>query len=203
MLRDVRPDVLVLNAGKQPTMAPIDEQTWEGFSSTWNHDVKAGLFWVQAALELPLARGSRVVVSSSGAAVGGSPLSGGYAGSKRMIWLMASYANGVSTDKGLGIRFQTILPMQLIPGTGHGTQGASEAYGGKKGVSSRGDAGEDFGKALSCPARRSAITSSRFSPTRATTAASRSDSRARPGSSRSIERDRRHSSHGRRRSLAR
>jgi hypothetical protein len=134
VLREVRPDILVLNAGKQPAMAPIDEQTWEGFSQVWNHDVKAGLFWVQAALKLPLARGSRVIVSSSGAAVGGSPLSGGYAGAKRMLWLMARYANGVSADKDLGLRFQTILPMQLVPGTGHGAS-ASEAYGKKKGVS--------------------------------------------------------------------
>ncbi len=133
VVRDVRPDLLVLNAGKQPAMLPIDEQTWEGFSQVWNHDVKAGLFWVQAALKLPLARGSQVVVSSSGAAVGGSPLSGGYAGAKRMLWLMARYANGVSSDRDLGIRFLTILPMQLVPGTGHG-QSASEAYGKKKGV---------------------------------------------------------------------
>jgi hypothetical protein len=37
-----------------------------------------------------LARGSRVLIASSGAAVGGSPMSGGYAGAKRMLWLMAS-----------------------------------------------------------------------------------------------------------------
>ena len=54
----------------------------------------AGLYWMQAALKTPLKSGSRVLVGSSGAAQNGSPLSGGYAGAKRMLWLMAKYANG-------------------------------------------------------------------------------------------------------------
>jgi hypothetical protein len=32
-------------------------------------------------------------VGSSGAAVNGSPMSGGYAGAKRMLWMMAKYAS--------------------------------------------------------------------------------------------------------------
>jgi hypothetical protein len=48
--RDVRPSVLVLNAGAMPTMAPLDAHTWESFSSNWNTDVKATFHWVQAAL---------------------------------------------------------------------------------------------------------------------------------------------------------
>ena len=82
---------------------------------------------MQAALNLPLAPGARVLVGSSGAAQQGSPLSGGYAGAKRMLWIMAKYANGVAKQKGLEIRFQAIVPMQIIGGTGVGDE-ASSAY---------------------------------------------------------------------------
>jgi hypothetical protein len=74
---------------------------------------------------VPLKAGSRVLVGSSGAAVNGSPLSGGYAGAKHMLWFMARYANGVAKQKGLDIRFQAIVPLQIIGGTGVGDAGAS------------------------------------------------------------------------------
>ncbi len=133
LLRDIRPTLLVLNAGATPQMLPLHEQSWETFSETWNTDVKAGLHWMQEAIRLPLARGSRVLVSSSGAAIGGSPLSGGYAGAKRMLWLMANYANGVSAQLDLGIRFQVLVPQQMIGGTGVGSS-ASQAYARHKGI---------------------------------------------------------------------
>ena len=50
--------------------------------------------WIREALLLPLAPASTVVVISSGAAVAGSPLSGGYAGSKATIRFITSYAAG-------------------------------------------------------------------------------------------------------------
>src|SRR6516164_3069599 len=106
IIAEVYPDVLVLNAGAKPPMGPLDQLSWADFTTTWDTDVKAGLYWLQAALNLPLGVGSRVLVVSSGAAVVGSPLSGGYAGAKRMLWLMADYANQVSERKSLGIRFQ-------------------------------------------------------------------------------------------------
>ena len=127
ILADVRPEVLVLNAGATPRMGRLDQLSWADFSAPWETDVKAGLYWVQAALNLPLASGARVLVGSSGAAQQGSPLSGGYAGAKRMLWFMARYANGIAKQKGLGIRFQAILPMQIIGGTGVGDE-ASGAY---------------------------------------------------------------------------
>lgn len=133
LLREFRPTVLALNAGAIPAMGPLHELTWEGFSNTWNSDVKAGFHWLQAALRLPLARGSRVLVGSSGAAVNGSPMSGGYAGAKRMLWLMAGYANGVSTEQDLGIRFQAIVPRQMLAAGGVGRAGA-QAYARRKGV---------------------------------------------------------------------
>ena len=44
-------------------------------------------------------------------------LSGGYIGAKRMLWFMAHSANAVSRERDLGIQFQVLVPMQLIPGT--------------------------------------------------------------------------------------
>jgi hypothetical protein len=130
---EVRPDILVLNAGATPPMGRLDQLSWEDFSVVWETDVKAGLYWVQAALNLPLKPGSRILVGSSGAAVTGSQMSGGYGGSKRMLWFMAKYANGVSQEKNLGLRFQAIVPRQMILGTGIGDAAAS-AYAGSMGI---------------------------------------------------------------------
>jgi NAD(P)-dependent dehydrogenase (short-subunit alcohol dehydrogenase family) len=133
ILAEIGPDTLVLNAGAKPRMGRLDQLSWADFTATWETDVKAGLHWLQAALNLPLKPGSRVLVGSSGAAQNGSPLSGGYAGAKRMLWLMAKYANGVSVQKKLGIRFQAIVPLQIIGGTGVGDEGAS-AYARAMGI---------------------------------------------------------------------
>src|SRR5215831_5402078 len=35
ILRQVRPNILVLNAGAQPSMQPIYEQSWDEFSCNW------------------------------------------------------------------------------------------------------------------------------------------------------------------------
>ncbi|HUG25460.1 SDR family oxidoreductase [Piscinibacter sp.] len=133
ILAEVRPDILALNAGAKPRMGRLDQLSWADFTATWETDVKAGLYWLQAALNLPLKPGSRVLVGSSGAAQNGSPLSGGYGGAKRMLWFMAKYANGVSEQKGLGIRFQAIVPLQMVGGTGVGDAGAS-AYARAMGI---------------------------------------------------------------------
>jgi len=134
ILSDINPDVLVLNAGAKPPMGRLDQLSWADFSVPWETDVKGGLYWMQAALQTPLKPGSRVLVGSSGAAQNGSPLSGGYAGAKRMLWLMAKYANGVSTQNKLGIRFQAIVPQQIIGNTGVGDSGAN-AYARAAGIS--------------------------------------------------------------------
>ena len=124
ILAEVRPDILALNAGAKPRMGRLDQLSWADFTATWETDVKAGLYWLQAALNLPLKPGSQVLVGSSGAAENGSPLSGGYAGAKRMLWFMAKYANSVSKQKDLGIRFQAIVPQQIVGDTGVGDAGA-------------------------------------------------------------------------------
>jgi NAD(P)-dependent dehydrogenase (short-subunit alcohol dehydrogenase family) len=133
ILAEVRPDILVLNAGAKPRMGRLDQISWADFTATWETDVKAGLYWLQAALNLPLKPGARVLVGSSGAAVNGSPLSGGYAGAKRMLWFMAKYANSVSEQKHLGIRFQAIVPQQIVGDTGVGDAGAN-AYARAMGI---------------------------------------------------------------------
>src|SRR5438874_2550217 len=133
LLGQTGPDILVLNAGAKPPMGRFDQVSWADFTATWETDVKAGLYWLQAALNLPLKPGSRVLVGSSGAAVNGSPMSGGYAGAKRMLWFMAKYATGVAEQKGLGIRFQAIVPQQIIGGTGVGDAGA-DAYARAAGI---------------------------------------------------------------------
>jgi NAD(P)-dependent dehydrogenase (short-subunit alcohol dehydrogenase family) len=133
ILAEIRPDILALNAGATPRMGRLDQLSWADFTVPWETDVKAGLYWLQAALNLPLKPGSRVLVGSSGAAQNGSPLSGGYAGAKRMLWIMAKYANGVSQQKDLGIRFQAIVPQQMVGGTGVGDEGAT-AYARAMGI---------------------------------------------------------------------
>src|SRR6185503_5474618 len=61
VLHDHRPDLLVLNAGATPHMAPIHEQTWETFSRNWHTDTRHAFTWIQAALRQPLAPGSAVI----------------------------------------------------------------------------------------------------------------------------------------------
>jgi NAD(P)-dependent dehydrogenase (short-subunit alcohol dehydrogenase family) len=133
ILGQIRPDILVLNAGAMPRMGLLDQLSWADFSAAWETDVKAGLYWLQAALKAPLKPGSRVLVLSSGAAQNGSPMSGGYGGAKRMLWFMAKYANGVSEQKHLGIRFQAIVPQQMVGGTGVGDAGVN-AYARAAGI---------------------------------------------------------------------
>lgn len=134
VLREVRPTILVLNAGATPPMGPLHALSWESFSKAWEVDVKGAFHWLQAALRLPLPRGSRILIGSSGAAVNGSPLSGGYAGAKRMLWLMAGYANDIAKGLDLELRFQAIVPQQIIGETALG-RATAEVYAKRKGVS--------------------------------------------------------------------
>lgn len=87
-----RPRVLVLNAGASPLPRPLHRHTWQTFSRNWEVDVQHAFHWTREALLRPLEPGSVVIVMSSGAAVKGSPLSGGYAGAKATIRFLARYA---------------------------------------------------------------------------------------------------------------
>jgi NAD(P)-dependent dehydrogenase (short-subunit alcohol dehydrogenase family) len=133
-LREIRPDILVLNAGAAPHMAPIHEQSWEQFGRVWETDVKATFTFGKEALLMPLASGSVVVIVSSGAAIGGSPLSGGYAGAKRMQWFLAQYLQQESDTLNLGLRFVALLPKQIVGTTALG-QVAASAYAAQQGIS--------------------------------------------------------------------
>jgi NAD(P)-dependent dehydrogenase (short-subunit alcohol dehydrogenase family) len=136
VMHAIRPDILILNAGATPTMAPVHQQSWEQFSRTWNTDVHMTFAFGKEALTLPLAPGSVVVIVASGAAIGGggSPLSGGYAGAKRMQLLLASYLQGQADALGRNIRFVALLPRQIIGSTALG-HAAAAAYAAHQGIS--------------------------------------------------------------------
>jgi NAD(P)-dependent dehydrogenase (short-subunit alcohol dehydrogenase family) len=116
LMAEHRPGVVVLNAGATPPAARLQEQTWEGFSQNWEVDVQHVFRFLHQALTSPLAPGSVVISFSSGAALRGSPLSGGYAGAKATIRFMSSYARAEAERNSLGIRFVSILP-QITPAT--------------------------------------------------------------------------------------
>lgn len=133
LMRETRPSLVVLAAGVTPRMGAFEAFDWDAFSATWNTDVKATFHLVQEALQLPLAPGSTIVLVSSGAAVNGSLLSGGYAGAKRTQWMLADYAQRLSNARTLGLRFVAVLPGQLVEGTTIGANAAA-AYGAMNGI---------------------------------------------------------------------
>src|SRR5712672_2529985 len=105
-----RPRTLVLNAGAAPLARPVHQQTWQTFSRNWEVDVQHVFGWVREALLLPLEPGSVVIAMSSGAALRGSPLSGGYAGAKATIRFIAAYADDEARRRSLDVRFISVLP---------------------------------------------------------------------------------------------
>lgn len=132
LIREHRPGLLVLNAGAVPHMAPLQEQSWETFSRNWHTDTRHVFGWTRAALLEPLAPGSVVVAMSSGAALAGSPLSGGYASAKAAVRYLRGYAAEEAERAGLDIRFVALLP-QLTPATGVGSAGVA-GYAARQGV---------------------------------------------------------------------
>ncbi len=129
-----QPEVVVVVAGATPYMRPLQEQTWETFSSHWRTDVRITFEWLREALLQPLRPGSHVVVISSGAALNpnGSPLSGGYAGAKATQRLITAYAQEEANRAGLELTFTTVLP-QFAPETGVGRP-AVAAYAARAGL---------------------------------------------------------------------
>jgi NAD(P)-dependent dehydrogenase (short-subunit alcohol dehydrogenase family) len=110
LLDRYEPQVVILVAGASPLMRPLQQQTWETFSVNWHTDVRIAFHWLREALLKPLRPGSVVVVVSSGAALAGSPLSGGYAGAKATQRLITGYAQDEANRAGLGITFTAVLP---------------------------------------------------------------------------------------------
>ena len=128
-----RPRAVVLVAGATPLMRRLQQQTWESLSVNWHTDVRITFQWVREALLTPMPPGSRVVVISSGAALRGSPLSGGYAGAKATQRFLTAYAQDESRRAGLGITFTSVLP-RLTPLTELGRP-AVRAYAARNGQS--------------------------------------------------------------------
>jgi NAD(P)-dependent dehydrogenase (short-subunit alcohol dehydrogenase family) len=128
-----RPDAVILVAGASPALRPLHQHTWETFSVNWHADVRIAFTWLREALLRPLSPGSRVIVVSSGAALAGSPLSGGYAGAKATQRFMTGYARNESDRAGLGITFTAVLP-RLTPLTELGRP-AVQAYAVRAGLS--------------------------------------------------------------------
>jgi NAD(P)-dependent dehydrogenase (short-subunit alcohol dehydrogenase family) len=110
------PDILVLCGGAFPALAPLHEQSWKEFAVNWETDVKIAFHFCKAALSRPLPPGAAVVLISSGAALAGSPLSGGYAGAKRTQIFVANYGQKESDRLGLGLRFAALAP-RIMPET--------------------------------------------------------------------------------------
>lgn len=109
-------------ARDEPDLRAVRDELGEGFTpvaADATDEVLAQDVWIRTALREPLAPGSVVFAMSSGAAVAGSLLSGGYAGAKAAIRHLGGYAAEESKRAGLGIRFVTLLP-QLTPVTGLG-----------------------------------------------------------------------------------
>ena len=105
-----QPDILALVAGATPLLRPFQQHTWETFSRNWEVDVRIAFNWLREVVLLPLHAGSRVIVTGSMAEQVGSPLSGGYAGSKRTIRFLADYAQQECRRNGLGIDVACVLP---------------------------------------------------------------------------------------------
>ena len=133
LLDRYEPQTVILVAGASPHMRPLQQQTWETFSVNWQTDVRIAFHWLREALLKPLRPGSRVVVISSGAALAGSPLSGGYAGAKATQGFITGYARDEAKRAGLDITFTAVLP-QITPHTDLGRP-AIRAYAARSGQS--------------------------------------------------------------------
>jgi NAD(P)-dependent dehydrogenase (short-subunit alcohol dehydrogenase family) len=155
VIAEADPDLVVLSAGARARLAMVPEQTWESFSEPWNTDVKIAFQVGQTALRRPLRPGSLVVIVSSGAGLGGSPLSGGYAGAKRMQMFLAGYLQRSADAAKLGVRFLAVVPKQLVAGTEVGEK-AAEAYAALAGIT-RDKFMERFGAPLTAEGVASAI----------------------------------------------
>jgi NAD(P)-dependent dehydrogenase (short-subunit alcohol dehydrogenase family) len=140
----LQPDILIVCAGVFPPAAPLHEQSWPEFAVNWETDVKIAFHFCKAALARPLPAGTSVILISSGAALGGSPNSGGYAGAKRTQLFMASYGQKESDRLGLGLRFLTLAP-RIMPDTELGKH-AVAGYSRYLGVSAA-----DFIKSMASP----------------------------------------------------
>lgn len=95
VLDEIQPELVVLCAGVQPLLRPLQLHTWETFSEAWEVDAKSAFVWLRNALLLPMKPGSHIIVVSSAAALQGSP-------PKRTQWFMAKYAAMEAQQRKMG-----------------------------------------------------------------------------------------------------
>lgn len=126
-----RPAAVVLNAGAPPVIGPLDEHDWDTFSVNWNVDVRQAFHFAQQALRTPPPNGGVVVTMSSGAALAGSPMSGGYAGAKATVRFISAYAAEEAARRAIPVRFVSVLPHITNFGTG---RLAVRAYAARAGI---------------------------------------------------------------------
>ncbi len=148
LLQSLDPDLIALVGGTRVSSAPFVDYDWSTFSEAWSNDMQSTFHVLKRAHVQPLRPGSSIVVVSSGAAISGSPISGGYSGAKRMQWLLAGYAQKHADREGLQIRTTTIVPRQLIEGTAIADRAAS-VYGAMEGLTA-GQFMSRFPAPLSC-----------------------------------------------------
>ncbi len=141
LLQERQPNLVVLCAGASALLRPLHLHSWETFSLNWEVDAKSVFVWLRNALLLPMKPGGHIVIVSSMAAINGSPLSGSYAGAKRMLWFMTDYAQQEINRLKLGIHIHCLLPT-LNPHTDLGRAGVA-AYAERAQISF-----EEFAKRL-------------------------------------------------------
>ncbi|MEH6347397.1 MAG: SDR family NAD(P)-dependent oxidoreductase [Bermanella sp.] len=145
LLTEHQPDLVILAGGTRPVMKTIEDMNWQEFSQTWNNDTQMAFYFTQAALQVPMPAGSVVVSFSSGASLNGSPLSGGYAGAKRMQSFLVKYGQREANFKGMDSKFISVLPKQMMQGSAIAQEGAN-AY-----AQASGSSAEQFMKQWPAP----------------------------------------------------
>ncbi|WP_443751103.1 SDR family NAD(P)-dependent oxidoreductase [Asticcacaulis solisilvae] len=126
------PKILVLCGGAMTVNIAFPGLDWDAFNVSWETDTRISFNFLKAVLERPLSPGSVVVTMSSGAVVNGSPISGSYAGAKRMQMYLSSYAQKASDRAGLDLRFVSLAPARIMAETDLGAAAVRDyaAYNG-------------------------------------------------------------------------
>lgn len=151
------PDNVILAAGAQPVMRPLSAYDWESFERPFQTDAKMTFHWLRDALLQPMKTGGRIVVFSSGAALHGSFLSGGYAPAKQAQRYLTNYARQEAKERKLELTLHTLLP-QLNPNTRLGAAGVA-AYAAKAGETTEQFVRKRFGNPLTPEIAAQAVTS--------------------------------------------
>ncbi len=117
------PRVLVLCGGAMTVNIAFPDLDWDRFNVSWETDTRISFNFLKAVLDKPLKPGAVVVTMSSGAAINGSPISGSYAGAKRMQMFLNGYAQKASDRKGLDMKFVSLAPARIMAETELGAAG--------------------------------------------------------------------------------